>query len=289
MKPMIIVAALAAVLVLTGCVALRDVVAGLIGAPTSTQIAGEMERLGAAENLVRGLERDLRTAEKAASEQDQLAAQAEDQKTTIRSLYASMAQQLANAEGPAADAMLGTLEDLQRQLRLVGQQKDRLAEVAAGYRAQADTIAGSIEEADQIIGDAEANLLGFADQQEAAIAGVMGAVGLAGDAANALGVPGGKAAVDTFGNIVTTGLSLLLGTSTIGAGVLARRRRKQRDVATGRRLNLVRAVQATDKFELIKDDEEARLGAKEFAGRAAHRELKLARLEDLEANGNGPA
>ncbi|MEE9609509.1 MAG: hypothetical protein V3U03_17365 [Myxococcota bacterium] len=266
-----------------GCVMLQDAIASMIGAPTSKDVAAEQERLVAADKEVRTLEGDLRRAEKLAGKHDQGVQIAQEKKLQIRQLYAQMAQQLGQAEGPGADVMLGTLENLQRQLRTAGDQGDRLAAIAAGYRAQADTIAGAIGEAEEIIFDAEANLLGFADQQEAAIAGVMGTVGLAGEAAAALGVPGGKAAVAMFGGIVQGGLNVLLGGGAIAGATVARRRRKQRDEESGRRRNLARAVQASDKFGLIVEDEKLRAGAKDWGGPAAHLELKRARIEDLES------
>jgi hypothetical protein len=58
--------------------------------------------------------------------------------------------------------------------------------------------------------------------------------------------------------------------------VLGRRRGLERDEEHRRRLNLTRIVLAAHKFNLIKEDKQLRQGAREFAGEAAHCELKLA-------------
>lgn len=79
---------------------------------------------------------------------------------------------------------------------------------------------------------------------------------------------------------VTAGLRCLIDLALMGglvaATVIAERHRRERDDERARRCNLTRIVQAADKFTLLKDDKQMRQGAREFAGEAAHRELKLA-------------
>lgn len=269
----------------SGCAAVRDFTAWLTGAPSSQEIAAEQKRLDQAEDKVQELETQQAAAEAKANELERIAATQEVRKAEVRQLYARLAAELANLEGTAADAMVETLAGLQRQLEAIGEEADAAIEIAAHYRAEAEQLIGAQAEARRIIADAEANLQGFADATEAAIAGVIGGVTLAGETAASLGVPGAREAAATVTRIGEGILGSILFGGTVGGGLLARRRRKQRDEEAKRRENLGRIVTAVEKFGLIgaagPELEEARKAAKDWAGLEAHHELK----KTLHANG----
>lgn len=262
----------------SGCTAVRDFTAWLTGAPSSKEIAAEQQRLAEAEAEVEQLERLQADAERKAKELERIAATQEVRKAEVRQLYARLAAELANLEGTAADAMVETLAGLQRQLETIGQEAEGAIELAAQYRAEAEQLIGAQAEAHGIIRQAEANLQGFADATEAAIAGVLGGVTLAGETAASLGVPAARETAATVTRIGEGILGAVLFGGTTGGALLARRRRKQRDEEAKRANNLGRIVTAVEKFGLIgasgADLDEARAAAKDWAGREAHAELK---------------
>ncbi len=273
--------ATATVVVLGGCQALGDFTAWIAGAPTSTQVKAEQAKLKKAEAELGRLDDQLTIARRHQEGASKSEADAETRKESIRTLYATMAQQLNSLEGAAADAMLTSLDGLNGQLRAAETQRAGAAAVVAGFEGQIAELRAAQGAANRELADAEANLLGFADSTQAAISGVMATVGLASEAAVALGVPGAALATEKVEGMIRGGLELLLAGTGASAAMIGRRRRKQRDEERERRVNLTRVIQANEEFNLIKDDKDAREGAKRWAGPAAVREMKLARGVDL--------
>lgn len=275
---------------LAGCASIRDGVARAIGAPTSQEIEAAQEEIDTAESRVAELEAAQEEATREAEAAQAAATSTEDRKAEIRQLYSAMAQQLSQLEGAAADALMETMAGLQRQLSELASQSQAYLDLAAEYEADARRITTETEAARITLADAEAQLAGFRDRTDLAIASTLEGVTLAGDTAASLGVPGAREATEKVSTVLQWGLGTLL-TAGTGGGILYGRRKRRQAIAADeqateawkKRELLARVVRATETFGLVKDDEQLKKGARDHAGAAALEELATALSEDPSA------
>ncbi len=287
MKITALLLVLAAVLVLAGCKGLQDVTAWITGAPSNAEIDAERTKLQDAERKAKELGILEQQHRETVANLTVTADGAEERKIQVRSLYARMAAELANLTGAAADALVLTMAGLQRQLVAIDAEHDAAADLAAAYEAEANKLTAARRQAAIEIAEANANLDGMEDATAEAINSTLAFIGLAGETAASLGVPGAREAASTVTKIGTGLLGLALTAGTGGMGFLARRRRLRAEKAESRADNLGRVVSAVERFDLINlspgpELETAKEGAKEWAGDVAHHELKATLL----ANGN---
>lgn len=273
LAPIILVSVL---LGLSGCDAFR----AMTGAPSREEVAAVQTRIAEQDKAIADLDAQRADAQRQASALESKAGEAEARKASVRALYGRMAQELANTSGPEADALVQSLGNLQAQLVAIEAGRSETVELAARWKAEEAAIAAAQNRAQAELADAEAQLEGFHDATQAAVAGVTKSVGIVAKAAEALGIPGASAVAGQ----ITGGLNVLLpgalGLTTLGGAVAARRRKREAREAQTKASNLAKVVTATEKFGLLKDDAEARLGAKEWAGPEAHKALKLALVEN---------
>lgn len=280
-RPSRLIAAGLTIALLAGCAGLRDLTAGIVGAPTSDEVKAAADKLAEAEDKVAELELIADEADAMVLYLEAEATSIEQRRSEVRGVYSRLAGQLGELEGAAADAMVDTLQGLQDQLANLGNAADQAAALAAKYQAQAVELETAAKAQGIRIDREAARLAGFEDQTKAAIAGVTDFVSFAGETAASLGVPGAREAAGKVREGALGGLSaLLLGGSIWGART-ARRRRRERDHEAEERTKLVRVVTAVDKFGLLANaPEEAREAAKDFIGPAAHKALKLTLVEN---------
>ncbi len=282
-----LIALVAATLAMGGCNAMQDVTAWLTGAPSNAEIDAERTKLDEATKKAAALEVQEQEARDTVARLTATVDGTEDRKAQVRALYARMAAELANLTGAAADAMVATMAGLQRQLIAISEEADAGAAMVAAYAAQADKLTAARRQAAIEIAQAKANLDGFAEATAIAINSTLAFVGLAGESAASLGVPGAREVTHQVTRIGEALIGLTLASGTGGMAWLARRRKKQLALASARAENLGRVVSAVEKFDLLNlppgaDLDTAMEGAKEWAGAAAHKELKRTLVE----NGN---
>lgn len=268
---------IAGAMALPGCDTLRDWTAAAIGAPTSTEIKAASEKLVEAEDRVEELQIAREEADELAAANETKAADVAARKEELRQLWARMAADAENLSGAAADAMMRTMDGLRQQMEQLEDARGRYVDVAAAYGRQASKLGSAVAGAVRDIDDAEAQLMGFEDQKRAAIAGVLSFVDVAADGAASLGVPAARETGSKVREGLAAGLSLLFGGTTVGAGILARRRKKEAEDQEEERVRLARVVNAVEKFDLLANaPKEAKAAAKDFAGPEAHLALKRA-------------
>jgi hypothetical protein len=205
----------------SGCSVVRDGVAGLIGAPTTEQVQEAAQAIEQAQAKIGELSRAADRTAKAEAEEARKAQEITAQMELVRSQIASVAQQLATAEGPAYEALSTTLDSLRASQKQLMAQGVAHTSLAARYAALLAELQGSIQANQESLETSTARLAEFDEVRAKAIADATAGVRLAADTAGqwipGAGIAGGKVA-DVLGGLFT----LVLGGTAVSAMAKAR-------------------------------------------------------------------
>lgn len=263
---LVLAAALTAALMLHagGCEGVGDGVAWMIGAPTSADREKAAADLQAADEKVADAEERIAALERVVEEAEQKAARLDEQRASMKRLYAETAAKLAEADDDTAAVLMVTLADIQRQIEQVDESRDQVAEAIATARERLASHQEATDSAHEEVERLLAQIDGFEQQTAQAIDRAVGTVRQVGKTANELGVVGAEGIGNQVADNLSTWLAMLLGGTTIGGTVLARRRTKERDetehekrAEKKRADELEEVVVVTEEMGLIKDDSSA--------------------------------
>lgn len=269
---------------LGGCAVAEDAARWIVGAPTRSEIESAKKQALSQEEAIEEMRTHLQRAEQRIADAERMRKSVEDRKGQLRTLYGAMAQQASTLEGPAADALIASMDTIRIQLRMADEAASKAEEISAGYRSRLAELEGEQKRAERLLEDALVQLEAYDAETAEAVERAVGGAERIGAIVQEFGLPGARQATEQVTGLARFGLEGLLGAGAAGSVWYARRRKKQEERERQRtqrererRLLLTRIVQVNEEFGLIKDDKQLRDAAKNVAGPDAVRELKLAR------------
>lgn len=177
-----------------------------------TELQAERDDLARQASQLQAIERTTAAQAKAVAERESI----------IRQSIAQVSAQLAQATGPAFDALSQTLASLQNQLKAASDQTAAANKQAAQAAGLSSRIASEIAAVDASLEQGQFRL----DAIDKAIAektsGLGGMIRSAGDIVQNYGVPGAAPIAGTAADFLTGVVGLLLG--GVGAGVVAKKK-----------------------------------------------------------------
>jgi hypothetical protein len=279
---LLLVFALLAVAMMSGCTQIGDGIAKLIGAPTSTQIKEASDKLDAAEKSIGELEDAKAAADRQVAALTATREKYETSRASITEAIAAVGQMLAGAIGDRRDVIMSQLDALRRQLALVDAQDSDAEQLAAEFASQIADIDAARMVAEREVSAAIDQLAAFDEQKAEAIARATGAVRAAGDAAGALGAPGAGAIGGVIADHLGEGLALILGGST--AVAVARGRKHKRDAKAAKEV-----IVATEEYGLLEGVDTGAKAAARKALSSAAVDLLTKVTSGVEKASKGPA
>jgi outer membrane murein-binding lipoprotein Lpp len=280
---------LLALLLFPGCETIRDGVATMVGAPTSTEVRDTAAKLKQAEEDVEKLDERRAQAEREAAKVKASEDRIAQRREVLERMQSELAGKLATAPSEARPILLASIREVDAQLEGLTNESAAIARLLADYDEEGTRLEIAAAKARRELAEHEATLDGFAEATGVAITRTAEGVKALGGQLSGLGVPGAGAVASQVSGILETGLAAILGGGSIGTLVAVRSRRKhreledERDSAVEERDGARRVIAVTERYGIdkIATDDSVRKQAKAAiaADEVARREYALAKAE----------
>lgn len=264
-----------------GCNQLRTWTRAAIGAPSAEQIERSDATIAAAEEAIEAAQAQAAKLDAERAAADRQAEQNAKRADELRAVMRELSQRMAEATGDAFEALRQTYDQYSARLGAVQNQRDEYEALAAELGADLQSLDIDLQRQTIKLDNARARRAALDDETAAAMANAGRAATEAGQAAQALGLPGGGAAGETAGNLIQWGLSVILGGGALGGTYMARKRGKERDDAARQRDDLVEVVQVNERHDMIVHDEQRKANARASLAPAARQTLAMAKAGAL--------